>query len=105
VDEKQVPHCDLAVIKRLMGNGQADVTNRVNRHLRVQQWDDCFPCRCIGMTRLSDFHKSQRHRDRPEQWLDIYRPWVDGVRMYVKFTVDADGDVIIMSLCRDGEAH
>jgi hypothetical protein len=57
------------------------------------------------MTQLSDFHKSQQHLDRPEQWLDIYRPWIDGVRMYVKFTVDADGDVIIMSLCRDGEAH
>jgi hypothetical protein len=105
VDEKQAPHYDLDEIKRRVENGHADVTNRVNRHVRAKHGDDGLPGRCIAMTQLSDFHKSQRHRDRPEQWLDIYRPWLDGVRMYLKFTVDADGDVVIMSLCRDGEAH
>lgn len=37
--------------------------------------------------------------------LDVYRPWLNGQRMYVKFTLDEDGDLYVLSFCRDGDHH
>ncbi len=105
MEEKQVPHYELAAIKRLVTCGQFGRTTRVARHVRSRGWGDQDITRCFEQMLASDFHKTQRHRERPGQWLDIYRPWIDGVRMYVKFTVDTDGSVVILSLCRDGTAH
>jgi hypothetical protein len=34
---------------------------------------------------------------------DSYRPWLGGRRLYIKFTVDEDGDLYVLSFCPDGE--
>jgi motility quorum-sensing regulator/GCU-specific mRNA interferase toxin len=105
VDEKRVPHYDLDEIKQLVAGGDYSLTTRVARHVRSKGWGSDFPVRCIGMLEIRDLHKSQRHLVDPSRWLDIYRPRIEGVRMYVKFTVEADGDVLVLSLCLDREAH
>ncbi len=39
-------------------------------------------------------------------WLDIYRPVIDGQRLYIKFTPhEIRRAVIILSFCTDGEEH
>jgi len=105
MDEKAIPHYDLDEVKRRVSAGRYSLTGRVTRHLRANRWDLGFPGRCVEQLDPTSFHKSQEHRERPGQWLDIYRPWVSGARMYVKFTVESEGNVLILSLCRDGEVH
>lgn len=82
------------------------VPGRVRRHLARHGWDKRHVCRRIEGLSARDFHKSQIHRDRPDVWLDIYRPYVDGVRIYIKFTIAEDGEqLLLLSFCLDGERH
>ncbi len=61
---------------------------------------------CISELTETDLHKSQRHLDRPEARLDIYRPRVRGSRKYVKFFWEERiGGILVLSFCDDGEAH
>lgn len=60
---------------------------------------------CIRELEHSDFHKSQRHSDNPDVWLDIYRPAIAGTRRYVKLMIQDSGDFLVLTFCNDGEAH
>jgi hypothetical protein len=73
--------------------------------MTAEGWSDSEIEGVIARLSVTDLHKSQAHRDEPERWLDIYRPWVHGRRMYVKFTVNELGILMVLSFCRDREAH
>lgn len=73
--------------------------------MSAQNWGDAHVQRVIQSLEADDLHKSQAHRDFQGQWLDIYRPWIDAQRMYVKLTMGPNETVLIMSFCRDREVH
>jgi hypothetical protein len=106
VTERREPHYDLDWVKARVAAGDRVVTKRVERYIRHKGFPAATPARCVAALEASDFHKSQQHLGRPDEWLDIYRPVIAGQRWYVKVALFEDGvRFIIMSCCRDGEAH
>ena len=81
------------------------LTRRAQRHLGTQSWDRETVALVLCSLRRSDLHKSVLDSRRPGSHLDVYRPWFDGQRLYIKFTTDEDGDLYVLSFCRDGENH
>ncbi len=105
-DEKWEPHYDLDRVKCAFRSGNYVTPNRVRRYLHRRPRLESCVLPCIESLTLADFHKSQPHRAMPGQWMDVYRPWCCGYRLYVKFTVADDGrEPVLLSFCRDGEAH
>lgn len=46
------------------------------------------------------------HLERPDAWLDIYKPLFRGERLYVKLLLLEDGETyLVLSFCGDGEEH
>ena len=78
---------------------------RVLRHLERWGWSRRTIRRCIRSLEPVHFYKSQRHLDRPDAWLDIFKPVFGGERLYVKFTLLEDGTYLVLSFCGDGEEH
>lgn len=104
--EKSEPHYDLDDVKLCCATGELDIPRRVRRYMGRQEWVDADLAACIATLRASDFHKSQKHSDRPGVWLDIYRPRFEGSRRYLKLTVRECGrGYVVLSFCRDGQAH
>lgn len=54
-----------------------------------------------GLTR-ADFEKSMRSDISPAIWQDVYMPLVGNRELYVKFTVDARGELLLISF-KDNE--
>src|SRR5882757_1083759 len=44
-----------------------------------------------------DFDKSMCSNIDPAIWQDVYKPVIDGREMYVKFTLDAQGELLLIS--------
>jgi motility quorum-sensing regulator/GCU-specific mRNA interferase toxin len=44
-----------------------------------------------------DFEKSMRSEVDPVIWQDVYKPVVGGRELYVKFTLDGRGDLLLIS--------
>jgi predicted transcriptional regulator len=106
VREKASPHYDLETVRRAFRCGRAEVTSRVARHMRSHGMGRPTLFACVDALGPRDFHKSQVHITREGVWLDIYRPWVTGDRMYLKITEHEDGvSMLVLTYCRDGEAH
>ncbi len=100
------PHYPLGTVQRAVAHSKFRVPVRVERHLKTRGWNHEYVQSVVAAIRLEDFHKSQSHRDREGVWLDIYRPWFEGYRMYVKITAHEDaGWLLVLSFCRDGEQH
>lgn len=79
---------------------------RVRRYMRRQGWVEEVLVGSVCSLESRDLHKSQSHASRPGVWLDVYRPRMGGRRMYLKVTLHENGeDVLILTFCRDGEAH
>jgi hypothetical protein len=106
VREKATPHYDLDTVRRAFRCGRVEVTSRVTRHMRSHGRARATLLACVDSLCPQDFHKSQAHSTREGVWLDIYRPWVAGDRMYLKITEHEDGvTMLVLTYCRDGEAH
>jgi hypothetical protein len=95
----------LGRVRALTEQGRYAVTSRVYRYMAAQSWDCSLVAECLCGLRTSDLHKSVPDPLRPGSHLDSYRPWCRGRRLYIKFTVDEDGDLYVLSFCRDGENH
>jgi len=104
-DERRIPAYDLSKVREAFSSGRYEVTSRVRRHVRRKRWYLRDLEQCIEDLEYSDFHKSQRHIDKPDVWLDIYRPLVAGNRRYVKFMAQDSGEYLVLTFCNDGEAH
>jgi motility quorum-sensing regulator / GCU-specific mRNA interferase toxin len=44
-----------------------------------------------------DFDKSMPSDINPAIWQDVYKPIIDGRELYVKFTLDARGELLLIS--------
>lgn len=51
----------------------------------------------IARLEVRDFHKSMRSELDPSLWQDVYRPFVEGSELYVKFTLDMQGQLLLLS--------
>jgi len=49
-----------------------------------------------GLT-AADFDKSMPSEVNPAVWQDVYRPVIGGRELYVKFTLDARGELLLIS--------
>lgn len=50
---------------------------------------------------VADFDKSMRSEANPAVWQDVYKPVIAGRELYVKFTLDAQGDLLLISFKRN----
>ncbi len=49
-----------------------------------------------GLTRR-DFDKSMPSDINPAIWQDVYKPIIEGRELYVKFTLDTQGELLLIS--------
>lgn len=104
--EKWLSHYDLELVRQAFRDGDFAMTNRVRRYFRRNPDLRASMLACIEGLSTSDFHKRQQHMTVPTRWLDVYRPWWHGCRLYVKLTErDNQPGFVALSFCRDGEAH
>ena len=96
--EKLKPHYDLANIKVTF----ADTTS-LNRTYSSKQgaddldMDDTAVVAVIQALSPSDFDKSMTSIADHRVWQDVYKPRVGGQLLYVKFTLDAQQELLLIS--------
>ena len=104
--ERREPAYGLTDVRVAFSEGQFQSTVRVLKHLHRRGWGRSTIRSCVQSLAPADFHKSQRHLERPEVWLDIYKPVFRGERLYVKFALLEYGQTyLVLSFCGDGEEH
>ena len=106
VGEKAVAHYSLEVIQASAVEGGIVLTSRVQRYLSRRGYATDVPVRMLALLEPRYLHKSQPHQTREGVWLDIYRPYIEGRRWYLKLALHEDGSrFVVLSCCLDGEAH
>src|ERR1700679_1692032 len=96
--EKRKPHYDLAAIKAAFANPAS-----LNRTFSSKQgadeveMDDAGVVAVIQALSNIDFDKSMTSVSDHRIWQDVYKPKVDGQTLYVKFTLDARQDLLLIS--------
>jgi motility quorum-sensing regulator/GCU-specific mRNA interferase toxin len=96
--EKLKPHYELAKIKAEFANA-----DRLNRTYSSQQgadeldMDDVSVVAVIQRLSSSDFDKSMTSMADYRIWQDVYKPRVGDQTLYVKFTLDAQGALLLIS--------
>ena len=104
--ERREPAYGLAEVRRAFSEGCFQTTGRVLKHVYRRGLSRITIAACIASLTSSDFRKSQLHLERPDVWLDIYKPVFRGERLYVKFVLLEDGETyLVLSFCGDGEEH
>ena len=92
------PHYSLKTIKAAF----ADVS-RINRTMTAAAgaeelgMDEQAVVDVVGDLTLNDFDKSMRSDVDPAMWQDVYKPIVEGRELYVKFTLDSRGELLLIS--------
>jgi motility quorum-sensing regulator / GCU-specific mRNA interferase toxin len=51
----------------------------------------------VARLTIGDFDKSMRSEIDPTIWQDVYKPIVRGLELYVKFTLDSQGHLLLIS--------
>jgi motility quorum-sensing regulator/GCU-specific mRNA interferase toxin len=59
--------------------------------------DDQAVVDVIARLTTADFDKSMPSEINPAIWQDVYKPIVGGRELYVKFTLDAQGELLLIS--------
>jgi hypothetical protein len=104
--ERREPGYSLEVVQSAFAVGQFRVTNRVLTYFSRVGWSRRTVRSCVSSLTPADFFKAQRHIDRPDAWLDIYKPLWMGERLYMKVTLLENGcEFLVLSFCRDGDQH
>lgn len=102
---RRATQLSLGRVRNLVDDGRFAVTARVARYLTSRSWDTVYVGECLCALRTGDVHKSVSDDRRQCGQLEIYRPVIDGLRLYIKFTIDDAGDLYVLSFCRDGDSH
>ncbi len=96
--EKLKPHYALAKIKVAFADPSA-----LNRTFSSRQgaddldMDDVAVVAAIQALTPSDFDKSMTSKADHRVWQDVYKPMVGGQTLYVKFTLDAQQALLLIS--------
>ena len=95
----------LSICRNLVRDGRFALTRRVQRYVSAQSWDIDMVAECLCALRSADLYKIAPDPHRSDSRLYVYRPRIHGQRLYIKVTLDGDGDLLILSFCRDGAHH
>jgi len=96
--EKQKQHYELADIKAEFAD-----SGRLNRTSTSQQgaddlgMDEDEVVAVIQALTFADFDKSMTSITNHKVWQDVYKPSVGGRKLYVKFTLDGCGELLLIS--------
>ena len=96
--EKRKPHYGLPMIKAAFADAAS-----LNRTYGSKQgadelgMDDGGVVAAIQGLSASDFDKSMTSTADHRIWQDVYRPTVEGRALYVKFTLDGQGEFLLIS--------
>ena len=92
------PHYSLTTIKAAF----ADMS-RINRTMTAAAgaeelgMDEQAVVDVVGALTVDDFDKSMRSDVDPAIWQDVYKPIIEGRELYVKFTLDSRGELLLIS--------
>lgn len=91
------PTYDLAEIQRLVREGKWLPSGTALRGAAELGWvsDDIRDC-VLALTG-ADLHKTMPSTDHPGLWQDVYKPFHNGVRLYVKLQVGRRGVAVVVS--------
>jgi len=98
VTEKKIPHHSLDAIKAAFSDPR-----KLNRTMSAAQgaeglgMDETAVVKVIGVLTRKDFDKSMTSFADHKNWQDVYKPVVDGRMIYVKFTLDSEGELLLIS--------
>jgi motility quorum-sensing regulator/GCU-specific mRNA interferase toxin len=100
---RQKPHYPLKIIKAAF----ADVTC-MNRTMTAAEgaedlgMDEQTVGDVIASLTARDFDKSMPSDINPAIWQDVYKPVIEGRELYVKFTLDMQGKLLLISFKENG---
>ena len=96
--EKLKPHHALSSIKAAFADpGKLNRTVTAMRGAEALGMDDRTVVEVIAVLTRQDFDKSMTSLASPTSWQDVYKPTVGGRQLYLKFTVDAQGSLLLIS--------
>jgi motility quorum-sensing regulator / GCU-specific mRNA interferase toxin len=95
---RRQPHHRLGTIKAAFAG-----VSRLNRTMTAADgaddlgMDEQTVVDVIASLTAADFDKSMPSEVNPAIWQDVYKPVIDGRELYVKFTLDAQGELLLIS--------
>ena len=93
--EKRTPHCELSIVRRLIGENKVRATFTAGKSAEVLGFDfDGMVAIVLALT-PRDFYKSMTTYLDNTIWQDVYRPATEAGDIYLKLTVI--DDVLIVS--------
>ena len=96
--EKRKPHYDLADVKAAFADPAALNRSFVSkRGADALGMDDAAVVATIQALAAADFEKSMTSYADHRVWQDVYRPKAAGIELYVKFTLDAQRALFLIS--------
>lgn len=102
--EKRKPHFALREVKEAFSNPETLNRSFVSkRGADLLDLDDVAVVAIIQALVPSEFFKSMTSLADSRVWQDVYRPVVDGRKLFVKFTVDAHKSLFLISFKEGGE--
>ena len=93
--EKRTPHCNLPVVKRLVGKGKVRMTRTALVGAAALGLDALAIIEVVKALVPADFFKSMTTYEDHKVWQDVYRPRTSAGEVYLKLTVIED--VLIVS--------
>jgi motility quorum-sensing regulator / GCU-specific mRNA interferase toxin len=96
--QQRQPHCPLKTIKAAFSDAV-----RLYRTLTAVDgaedlgMDEQDVVDVIAALTSHDFDKSMQSDDNPAIWQDVYKPIIDRRELYVKFTLDKRGELLLIS--------
>lgn len=96
--EKRKAHYSLAAIKTTFAlPAKLNRTFSAVHGAETLGMDDADVIAVLQGLTNADFHKSMTSYVEVTIWQDVYKPIKDGKRLYVKFTLNAQRDLILIS--------
>lgn len=93
--EKGSPHCKLAVVRRLVGEGKVRMTKTALVGGAALGFDALAIVDVVMKLASADFYKSITTHEDHTVWQDVYRPSTPAGEVYLKLTVVED--VLVVS--------
>lgn len=101
--EKRRPHYSLENIKTAFATPETlNRTFTSKQGARSLRMDDHGVIAMIQALSSKDFQKSMTSKADNKVWQDVYRPTWNGIDLYVKFTLDSQNHLLLIS-CKEAK--
>ncbi len=94
--EKGRPTYELAWIQFKVSERHYRITRLAADGAQALGFDEADITSCIAAVTAADFHKSMESEQAPGLWQDVYRPWYDGIQIYMKLQIDRTSGAVIV---------